>query len=175
MALSAVVEKLVSILSGSPDVLPSAFELAARSLTRQEIDWQNDAGAGVITAGTALAEIPLGTARQRSRIVKLELIPSAAVTANATNYLTAVVRKRTVLLPGTQVTVASFPLDTVTTDDLVAFAATDLMTRAGVTLGTDAARLFEVGDVLTLEITKTGTGLSFPIGSLKATFEPRDS
>lgn len=174
MSLSAIMSKILSLGSGSPDVTPAAFELSARSIIRQELYWQNDAGAGVITAGTALAELPVGPARQNSRLIKLELTPNAAVTAHGTNFLTVILRKRTVLLPGTQVALISFPLDTPTTDDLVAFAATDLIQRAGVTLGADSAFNFLAGDILTLEITKASSGLSFPIGNIKATFEPRD-
>lgn len=175
MALSAAMSKLLQLGSGTPDVTPSAFELSMRSLVRQEIGWKNDAGAGVITAGTALAEIPLGSARQSSRLIKVELMPSAAVTANGTNYFSVILRKRATALPGTQVALVTFAVDTPTTDDLVAWAATELIARTGAVLGADAAFNFLVGDVLTLEITKTGgTGLSFPIGSIKASFEPRD-
>ena len=58
MAISAALSKMLQLGSGSPEVTPAAFELAMRSMFRQELDWQNDAGAGVITAGTALEKLP---------------------------------------------------------------------------------------------------------------------
>jgi hypothetical protein len=175
MAASAVVEKLLSILSASPDVSAGAFEEAVRGITRQVMKFQIQAGAGVITAGTALAETPVEAVRQKSRLVGAFLISSAAITANATNFLTLIARKRTKLVPGTQVACLSLPLDTPTTDDVVAWDAHDIFAATGTTKGTDAALLFETEDVLTLEVTKTASGLSLPIGALYFVFEPRDA
>lgn len=134
--------------------------------------WTN---AAAIAGTTALAETCFGRVKTKSRLVGLTAVPSAAVTANGTNYFTVVVRKRTAAVPGTQVAIASFPVDTATTDDLAAFTVVDLLTRTGSTVGTATDLDFADGDVITVEITKTGgSGLAFPICTLQALFEPRD-
>ena len=177
MARSAAVAKLLSILSGSQDVTPANFELSVRSLTRENLKFVVQAGAGVVTATTALAETPVGKVRQRSRLIGMVLVPSAGITANATNYLTMIARKRTNAAPSTAVTLITMPLDTPTTDDMTAWKANDIYGAAGATLSTTSSDFnFATDDVLTLEVTKTGgSGLSLPISETYFLFEPTDA
>ncbi len=174
MARSAVVAKLLSILSGSPDVTSANFELAARSLTREQLKFVVASGAGVITAATALVETPVGKVRQRSRLIGAVLAPSAGITGTATNFATMIVRKRTNALPGTGVTVLTMAFDTPTTDDMTAWKANDIY-AGGVLSATSTDLNFATDDVLTLEITKTASGLSIPISETYFIFEPTDA
>lgn len=174
MSLSAAVDKLLSLGSGTPDVTPALFELSMRNITRERMHYPVLSGAGVITAGTAITESPLGAVRQKSALVAAHFVPSTIVSANATNFLTIILRKRAIALPGTQVPLISFPLDTVTTDDITpAFARFDLLAAVGATLNS-ANFIFLEGDIMTLEVTKSGTGLALPIGDFHFLFEPRD-
>ncbi len=148
----------------------AATEMDAADAVRFEYEWIN---AAAIAGTTALAETAFGRVKRKCRLVGLDLHPSAAVTANASDYFTIVVRKRTAALPGTQVAIASFATDTVTTDDLVAFARKDLMAFLNNVASADLD--FADGDAMTVQITKTGgSGLAFPIAKLTAEFEPRD-
>lgn len=140
-----------------------------RHITRQTASWKNEAA---VAGTTAIAERVVTRARQKSRLTKLVLITPTATTANATNLLTVIVRKRTLALPGTQVAVITFAMDTPTTDDLVAFTEKDLL--ASYADGAVGAFDFEKGDMVTVEVTKTGgSGLAFPIADIELQLEPR--
>ncbi len=148
--------------------LPTTNEAEMRKLTRQGGEWKNEAA---VAGTTAIAERPVTRARQRSRLVTATLTSATTTAANATNYLSVILRKRTAALPGTQVPLVTFAMDTPTTDDLTAFAGKDLL---GYIDGAQSAFDFEEGDTLTVEVTKTGgSGLAYPIGELNVTFEPR--
>jgi len=161
-----------NIVSGLKTVFPSVTREADVNRFSQEVmDWIN---AAAITGTTALGETPIGAAKLKSRLVGLVLTPGAAVTANGTNFLSLIFRKRTAAVPGTQVGLVSFVADTPTTDDLVAFAARDILTSVYKTAAADTDFNFAQDDVLTVELTKTGTGLTLPICSVRALFEPRE-
>lgn len=147
----------------------SGNEGEIRRIARQPIAWKNEAS---VAGTTALAERVLATARQKSRLLELKLRTPTAVTGDGTNYFTVVIKKRTSALPGTQVAIATFAADTVTTDNLVAFTAKDLLGYSDALAGT--AFDLEEGDMLTVEVTKTGgSGLAFPIAEIFGVLEPR--
>lgn len=125
---------------------------------------------------TAIAETAAegGGVKMKSRLMKVELFLDAAVTGTATNFFTLLVRKRTAALPGTQVALVTFAADTVTTDDVAAFTVKDLLAVSTWVAGSATDFDFAEGDVVTAEVTKSGSGMTFPIGQLKLTFEPRD-
>ena len=110
--------------------------------------WQKAAADGA--AGTATAESVIPRLKRQERIVSIEYVPAAALTANDTNYATITIRKRDGA-GGAAVTVASVTTKiTGGSGDWTAFQA--------VSLGTIANADLLVGDLLTIEITKPGTG-----------------
>ena len=149
----------------------SAEETVKKTLRFTEV-WTNAAS---IAGTTALAEVVAGRVKQKGRLVGAAFIPSSAVTANATNFFTLLVDKRTAAVPGTPVNLLTLAVDTVTTDDIAAFTAKELV---GTTYATAAAATdydFAENDTFTVEVTKTGgSGLAFPTGSLVLVFEGRD-
>jgi hypothetical protein len=159
----------VKVLTGLAP-LPVTNEPEMRSLTRQVCEYTQDAA---IATNTALAEHVLGRARQRSRVVSASYIPAAAITGTATDFMTLIIRKRTALVPGTQVAMISLPFDTASTDNVAAWATKDML-DASSTLGAGTAFDLEAGDVLTIDVTKsTATGMTFPIGLVALELEPR--
>jgi len=103
--------------------------------------WRNDTGVDVrVISGHAVAPI--------------------AVTANATNFATFNVSRRT-SAGASAVTVAEFATDTVTDDDMVAFAP------KAMTL-TDANVIVPSGSVLTGKVTKGGTGVAIASATAQA-------
>ena len=162
--ISRALQALISLVT----VGAAANEAEMRGMSRQISSWKNEAA---VAGTTAIAERVVCRARQKSRLMVAELIAATATTANGTNYLTVILRKRTAAAPGTQVQLVTFAMDTPTTDDLAAFTRKDLI---GYQDGTNAAMEFEEGDTLTVEVTKTGgSGLAYPIGELSVQFEPR--
>lgn len=158
----------VKVLTAISAVASAGAEDEMRKLTRQTASWKNEAA---IAGTTAAAERVVTRARQKSRLMTCQLFAATATTANGTNYLTVIVRKRTAATPGTQVALITFAMDTPTTDDLAAFTVKDLLTYQD---GTNAAFDLEEGDLITVEITKTGgSGLAYPIADLSVTLEPR--
>ncbi len=151
--------------------LPTTNENELKKLSQQVETWVN----GTAQTGTnAITEQVCAVARQACRLVGARLAPGAAVTGAATNFFTLLIAKRTVLAPGTGVNLITFAADTATTDDIAAFAARDLFATATYVTGANGdAYDLEEGDVLTVAVTKTGTGMTFPIASLSLMLEPR--
>ena len=96
-------------------------------------------------------------------ITAVDWTPSAAVTADGTNYATLSLRNRTTgagaALPATR-----------------SYAATNSVacTPEAMTLSATAADLLvAAGDVLTIQMLKTGTGLVIPQGLVRVTFRAR--
>lgn len=165
---------LFAVLDSLRALVPRSSENTVAKMVRFDETWTSVAA---LTGTNALAEMPCCHAKMKSRLVGLKLIPQAAVTAHGSNYGSIIVRKRTAAAPGTQVAIATFASDTVTTDDLVAFAARDLYTvTAPIYLNNVAAADldFAEGDVLTVEVTKAASGVTIPIFTLQAEFEGRD-
>jgi hypothetical protein len=170
-ALKALIGLVAASAAGSSSSDP---ENEVRKMTSQSGHWVNDAAA---TGTNAIAEIPIFVARQKCRIVGVKFCPQAALTGTATNYMTLLVAKRPASAPGTPVNLVTYAVDTATTDDIAAYAARDLLAAATLAtyvptaVGTD----FELqeGDVITIQVTKAGTGMTFPTGTVFLIAEPR--
>lgn len=148
-------------------------EKVVRDTLRWEGNWHTHTAAATTTA---IGEEAAHRVKQKCRLVACQFMAYAAVTAGATNFFTLTIRKRTAAAPGTQVALIAYAADTTTTDDAAAFTAKDLMTTtyisSGVAPGTEFN--FAEGDIVTCEVTKAGTGMTFPISSVQLVFEPRD-
>lgn len=120
--------------------------------------WQKTAADGA--AATATTEFPLGYASFAGRVGKMVALPAAALTANDATYASIILSKRTQALPGTAVPIASFT--TQTTGQALGSGSWVAWTAViGAAAGTVAG--FSQGDMLTLQITKTSTGVVVPI------------
>jgi hypothetical protein len=147
----------------------AALESDMKQLFRWFVHWHNDAS---VAGTTAIAEQVGHTCKQKGRVIAARIVANAAVTANATNFFTLLVDKRTAAVPGTPVNLITFAADTPTTDDLAAWTNKDLMAYK---TATDTDLDVAVGDVLTFEVTKTGgSGLAFPNAFVEVIFESRD-
>lgn len=169
--LKALIGMVAASIAGNSSSDP---ENEMRKMVSQNNHWVNDAAA---TGTNAIAEIPFFVARQKCRIVGVKFCPQAAITGTASNFFTLLVAKRPASAPGTPVNLVTYAADTPTTDDIAAYAARDLLAAATLSTyvpsaaGTD----FELqeGDVLTMQVTKTGTGMTFPTGAVTVLAEPR--
>lgn len=113
-------------------------------------------------AATATAEVPIGTVPEGSNVgaLTVEFVPAAALVADANNYATLLVQKRTA--GGAAVTVAS-----ITTKPTANGGSGNWTAWVPVTVTVDATKLpLADGDVLTFSIAKSGTGVVVPIGML---------
>jgi hypothetical protein len=108
-----------------------------------------DAAAATATAVTVIGVMPAVA----GRAIQINYAPSAALTADATNFLTMTVR-RNPAAGGAAVTIAS-----------VVTSAGSWTALVPVTLTLVNVALVS-GDVLTVEITKSGTGVICPSGTL---------
>lgn len=122
---------------------------------RAPAGWQKDAADGAASTATAeqaFAECP--TARTAATI---KILPSAALAGDPTNNATITVRKRDAA--GTNpITLKALT----TTASWTAFDAVDF--------GALTVSSIEAGSVLTVEITKGGTGVVVPAGKLEVRF-----
>lgn len=123
------------------------------------------------TAQTATAFFVNETSKP-VKITSVKFVTPIAVTANATNYGTVTVAHRT-SAGASATTVVSFATDTVTTDDLVAFAPKDLTSL--ITAGNDVV---PAGGVVTVALAKTASGVAFAAATSQAyvsiEYEPQD-
>jgi hypothetical protein len=107
----------------------------------ETVVWRNDTGATV-------------------KVVSAHVIAPVAVTANATNYATFLVYKRS-SAGASQATIGTFATDTVTTDDMTAFAPKELtLTVANVEVA--------AGAVITCAVTKTAAGVAIAAATSQA-------
>lgn len=119
--------------------------------------WQK--AAADAAAGTATAESLIPRHPRQERVVAIEYIPAAALTANDTDYATLTVYKRAAA-GGSQTALASITTKiTGGSGNWTAFVAVDF--------GTIATPDLLVGDNLTVAITKAGSGVAIPIGFLR--------
>ena len=167
--LSGAVKALIAITP-----LPTTNENEVKKLSQQVSTWNNDTA---LATTTAAAEQVAIVARQACRLVGARFAPGAAVTGAATNFFTLLIAKRPATAPGTPVNLITYAADTATTDDVAAFAARDLLAAA--TLATYVPTAtgndfdLEEGDVLTIAVTKAGSGMTFPISAVSLMLEPR--
>lgn len=137
-----------TILNYPPALADSFLGVACQSWLKSAVD-----GA----AGTATAETPIGQMGGATPLVAIRYVPGAALVADNANYATILIQKRTGA--GAPSTVA-----TVTTQiaggsgNWTAFVPVNIPISAGAILA---------GDVVTISITKTGTGVVVPLGTLE--------
>lgn len=143
----------------------------ARDVLRWDGQLENDTA---LATTTAMSERPFFRARTKSRVMALYLVTAAAVSGTATNYFSLLVKKRPASAPGTPVTLTTFAADTSTTDDVAAWTPKSI--GPGTSYASTTSSDFELaeGDVLTGEVTKAGSGMTFPIATVLAVIEPRD-
>lgn len=104
------------------------------------------------TAGTAVTETVHANVQRAGKVVAAKLSAPIAVTANDTNYATVTVSKRTGA--GGAVVIASRTTQiTGGSGNIVAFVPVTLTLTA-------ANQLLAAGDVLTVAVTKTGSGVA---------------
>jgi hypothetical protein len=107
------------------------------------------------------------------KVTSAKFVTPIAVTANGSNYGTVTLAHRT-SAGASATTIVSFATDTVTTDDLVAFAPKDITS-----LITAANAVIPAGGVATVALAKTGTGVAFAAATSQAyvsfEYEPVDS
>lgn len=116
-----------------------------------------------IAAGTAV-EWPLIVLPFNASITSVKWVPSAAVTANVTNYATLNFRNRTGAGAGTAIPAVR------------AYSATNSVAQTAEAMalsGTAADLLAAAGDVLTLAVAHSGTGLIIPAGLVQAKLRVR--
>lgn len=114
-------------------------------------------------AGDATAEIVIGAIRRAGTILSATYYPSAALTANDTNYATLLVDQRDGA-GGAPANVATANTNTAGTGSWTAFV--------GETLGTITNAAVVAGALLTFEITKASAGVVVPTGILVVVVEP---
>lgn len=107
-------------------------------------------------AATVTAETPFHVARTRETLVRVQYLPAAALTAHDTNFATLKLWKRTA--DGvTQTSMGTMATTTTGTGTWVAFVAEEM---------TLALTSLKAGESLLFEITKDGSGVAVPAGTL---------
>ena len=109
------------------------------------------------TAGTAQTTTAffVNETSKPLKVTSVKFVTPVAVTAHGSNYGTVTVAHRT-SAGASATTIVSFATDTVTTDDLTAFAPKDLTSSI-----TAANAVIPAGGVVTIALAKTGTGVAF--------------
>lgn len=168
MALIAAVEHQVGLFS-----LTGSAEQTVRKLARWTAEWRLDTAAATTAA---IAEQVAHRVKQKSRLIGAVFLPAAAVTGAATNFFSLILAKRLGSNPATKSTLITYAADTATTDDAAAFGSKDLYVSTYITGGAAPDSTFDLleGDVITLEVTKAASGMSFPISTTSLIFEARD-
>lgn len=165
----------VKVLTNISAVASTGAEDQMRKLTRQIDDWRNSAA---VTTTTAITELVALRARQKCRLSSVVFCPDAAVTGAATNFFTLLIAKRPTSAPGTPVNLITYAADTATTDDAAAFGSKDLLAAAtyATYVPTAISDNFDMneGDVITVAVTKAGTGMTFPAALVHFQLEARD-
>lgn len=162
-----------SLKSALAGMVPSTTgERQAREAVRFTENWTNDADAATTTA---IAERPICAVKCKCRLVGLKFSPASAVTGAATNYFTLQANKRAAAAPSTQKPLYSYNADTAGTDDIAQYASKDLTQYKDNSIApVEADYDFAEGDVLTINVAKAASGMTFPIGTVTAIFEMRD-
>jgi len=128
-----------------------------------------------LTTTTALAEQPIFVARRKMRVIGSKFTPGTAVTGAATNNFSLVIAVRHAAAPATQKIIATYTADATPAKDVAAFASRDLWASGDVNgSAADADFILLPGDVVTMTVTKAGTGMTFPIMSASVICEMRD-
>jgi hypothetical protein len=116
-----------------------------------------------VAAGTPI-EWPLMVAPFNMLVTGVKWCPNAAVTANGTNYATLNFRDRTTAGAGTVIPASR---------SYIATNSAALTSEAMTLSGTATDLNIAAGDVLTLAIAHTGTGLTIPPGLVQVSLRAR--
>lgn len=167
---SKLMAKLVGLMPGLDDVDGAGAE--GQMLARWEPSWLNAADQATTTA---VSERVVFRAKRKSRVVGCWFIPTSAVTGAATNFFSLLVDKRAATAYGTPVNLITYAADTPTDDDAAAFTPKDIGPGVATYPVADKT-VFDLlrGDVVTVEVTKAGTGMTFPVSQVVFQVEPRD-
>ena len=170
MSLCVAIDDLVGLM---PRAANSSLPVASdgQFIDRKYGMWKNDTA---VTTTTAIAELNMFRAPRKGRIVQIFLVPDAAVTGTATNNFAVTLAKRLAGTPSTTVNLTTITMATPGTDDIAAFGTKDL--SFGTTYANATSSNFDcaIGDIITVAVTKNGTGMTFPVASVYVTFESRD-
>jgi hypothetical protein len=112
-------------------------------------------------AATATAETPILSAPNGAIILNARYNPSAALTADNTDYATLTVARRDAAGANPEV-IAAITTEITGTGDWVAFVAEDFAPLANTAI--------EAGGAVTFEIEKAGSGVVVPAGSLQVDY-----
>ncbi|MBK8260227.1 MAG: hypothetical protein IPK80_02695 [Nannocystis sp.] len=110
------------------------------------------------TAGTTTAEVAVGVAPNKSKLVKAYYLPGSALTANDTDYATITVSRYTAA-GDSKTTIA-----TVTTK--ITGGTGDWTAKVPVAITLSADNAVAAGALITYEVAKAGSGVALPAGSL---------
>ena len=141
----------------------------ANSLFENDLEWIKLADDGA--AGTATAEFVLGTVQRRAMLVSVEFVPNGAtgLVANDTNYASLIIQGRDGLGGAAKV------LSTLTTKTAASGGSGNWAQWANVVVPAAAVQPFDpnlyviaAGGLVTLQVTKTGTGVIVPAGTYTA-------
>lgn len=167
--LSGALQALISLVTAGATTNEAEMRRMVRQVAEVRLATQ--------TGTNAIAEFAAQRARQVSRLVGVRVIADATQAGAATNFLTILIAKRPASAPGTPVNLVTFAMDTATTDDLTAFTVKDLLadatysTYVPTALYTDFNLLED--DEITIQVTKTGTGMTLPGCEVQLSLEPR--
>jgi hypothetical protein len=171
MSLCQMISKLEGLLPGVSNTNSSSMT-DAQSLARWEHEWKNDAS---VAGTTAVAERTVFRAKRKCRVTGIWVIPDAAATADATNFLTVLIDRRPATDYTTPTNMVTFAMDTAGTDNLVAFTPKDIGPASSYASATATVFDLALADVVTVEVTKSGgSGLALPICTVLFQLEPRD-
>lgn len=142
-------------------------------VTRQVLRWQKaaaDTNATDVTANTTF-----GSVQQQAKVRNVWFTPSAALTANATNYKRLLVRHYWAngVVRGELANVATQPTANSGTGDWTAKSRLTLSTltsnNGNAVLGANC--IVEAGGAIELQITNTASGVAIPAGTLELEYE----
>lgn len=145
----------------------SALDSTDQTTLKKQL-WRKTARCSVTdggTAGTAQTETFVWQNNTGGDVVvtACNVVTPVAVTAHGTTYATFLLYKRT-SAGASQATIGSFATDTVTTDDMTAFAPKALTLTAANVIVPD-------GYVLTCAVTKASTGVAIASATAQAVIE----
>jgi len=144
----------------------------ANEAWREEAQYSNNTA---VTTTTAVAEHVMWIARHKMRVIGIRYGTDVAYVGVPTNFFSIVVAVRHAAAPATQKIIATYNADTAGTKDLAAFAARDFYASGDVNAAAaDADFILAIGDVITVTVTKSGTGATFQPSSLSVVLEQRD-
>lgn len=154
---------LRNILRSTVNATDSTDDELANSLTRESLFYLKTAADGA--AATATANLTFGVARRQVRLRAAYFMPEGALTADNTNFATITLSRRPAA-GGADVVMASAPTTIVGSGSFVAGVAVPLVLST-----VQGAIIVEALSSYRFGITKSGSGVVVPIGTLLAVVE----